>query len=812
MGIHRIGDLVKQLKQVARGLLRSPGFTLTAVATMALSIGAVTTVFSVIEAVLLRPLPYHDPERIAVLWSAVPSKDIQRNWTSYPDIQDWTRRSHTFSSVAAMFRVDAADLTGTAQVERTKVGRVSSDFFSVLGVAPIFGRVWTPEEEQHRLPVGVISYAFWQTHFSGANNVIGATVEINHRRTIVIGVMPRGFDFPFSDTSVWVPLSFIPNWTAYLTARQADAFNALARLKPGVSLQQAQQEMDSISARLNGEYPTFETGKSVNVVRLPAELVHPATRTALWMLFGAVLFLLLIGCANVATLLLARQGSRERESAIRVALGASRANLIRLQMLECVLLSLFSALPGLALAAATIPVLRALGPTEIRGFAEVHIDLAILIFCLLVSLLTGVAFGLGPSWINTRREPYDALKTGGHTVAGGQTRRRIGRLFLSLQIALAMVLVAGTGLMVRSLIHVENMNLGYQPRGLLFLHLDTPSGRDPEQFYRDVLGRLNATPGIQRAADIDAQFSDYVPDDVIELEGESPSSKDNQSAASSSHIVSNGYFETAGVPLLRGRYFATSDSAGSQLVAIVNQAMAKRFWPNADPIGRRFRYGVPGESPSAWRTVVGVVGDTLPNGPESRSLPQFFLAQDQAPQAKSMDILVRGAQDRLPLANDLRSAVLSVSPQIPRFAVSSVEAQLEQLGNRRRFQTWLLSAFSMIAFVLATIGTYGLISYSVAERIHEIGIRMALGASRGDVLRMILAEVARITGVGLFVGTLGALLFSRAASNLLFGMPWADGVTLSLTAGILFVAALTAAYLPARRATAVDPTIALSAE
>ncbi len=772
MGLHRIGDLVEQLKQVARGLLRSPGFTLTAVATIALSIGAVTTVFSVIEAVLLRPLPYHDPERIAVLWSAVPSKDIQRNWTSYPDIQDWTRQSRSFSSIAAIFRVDTADLTGTGQVERIKVGRVSSDFFAVLGVAPIFGRVWTPDEEQHRLPVGVISYAFWQTHFSGANNVIGTPVEIDHRRAIVIGIMPRGLDFPFSDTSVWVPLSFIPNWTAFLTARQADAFNAIARLKPGVSLEQAQQEMDSISVRLNREYPLFEAGKSVNVVRLPAELVHPGTRTALWMLFGAVLFLLLIACANVATLLLARQGSRERESAIRVALGASRANLIRLQMLECLLLSLFSALPGLVLAAAAIPVLRAFGPTEIRGFAEVHLDPAILIFCLLVSLLTGLVFGLGPSLINSRRDPHDALKAGGRTVAGSRARRRMGRLFLSMQIALAMVLVAGTGLMVRSLIRVENVDLGYQPHGLLFLHLDAPSGREPAQFYDDLLSRLNAIPGVLRAGAIDAQFSDYVPDDVIELEGRSAFSKENQAAASGSHIISNAYFETAGVPLLRGRYFATSDNADSQPVAIINQAMTKRFWPDADPIGRRFRYGVPGESPSPWRTVVGVVGDTLPNGPASHSLPQFFLPQDQAPWAKSMDILVRGAQGRLSLANDLRRAVLSVSAQIPRFAVSSVEAQLERLGNRRRFQTWLLSAFSTIAFVLAAIGTYGLISYFVSERIHEIGIRMALGASRGHVLRMILAEVARTTGVGLIVGTLGALLFSRAAANLLFGVSW----------------------------------------
>jgi predicted permease len=810
MDFQWIGDLAKQVKQVTRSLLRSPGFTLTALATMALSIGAITTMFSVVEAVLLRPLPYRNPTRVVMLWSAVPSKDIQRNWTSYPDIQDWARQSRSFSKIAAMLRVDAAELTGEVPAERIKVGRVSSEFFSVLGVEPILGRDWTQDEEQRRMPVAVISDAFWQSHFDGARNVLGAQVEIDHKRAVVIGVMPPGFDFPSSETSVWIPLSFISNWPAFLTARQADAFNAIARLEPGVSLQQAQREMDSISSRLNREYPLFETGKSVNVVPLPAELVRPGTRTALWMLFGAVSFLLLIACANVASLLLARQGSRERDSAIRVALGASRARLIRLQMGECLLLSLFSTVPGVALAVAAIPMVRAFGPTEIRGFAGVHFDPAILIFCLLVSLSTGLVFGLGPSWINARRDPQAALKAGGRTVAGSLARRRMGSLFMSLQIALAMVLVTGTGLMIRSLIRVESVDLGYQPRGLLFLHLDAPSGREPAQFYDDVLERIAAIPGVRGVGAIDAQFSDYIPDDMIELEG-SHSSNGNEAATCSSHIVSNAYFETLRIPLLRGRYFA-ADGTGSQPVAIVNQAMAKRFWPDEDPIGKRFRYGVPGESPSAWRTVVGVVGDTVPNGPESRSLPQFFLPQDQAPEAKSVDILVRSSQDRLPLANDLRAAVLSVSPQTPRFEVTTAELQLERLGSRRRFQTWLLSAFSAMAFVLAAIGTYGLISYSVAERIHEIGIRMALGASRTNVLRMILGQAARITSVGLLVGTLGALAFARAASHLLFGVSWADTLTLSLTAGILLFAALLAAYIPARRATAVDPTIALSAE
>jgi predicted permease len=812
MSSQGIVDLAKQIKQVSRGLLRNPGFTFTAVATMALSVGAITTMFSVIEAVLLRPLPYDDPTRLVMLWSAVPSKEIQRNWTSYPDIQDWKRGSHSFSKIAAMLRVDTADLTSAVPVEHTKVGRVSSEFFSVLGITPTLGRGWTREEEDNRAQVAVISHTFWQTHFAGAGNVIGTSVEIDHKRAIVIGIMPPGFDFPSSETSIWIPLSFISNWPAFLTARQADAFNAIARLKPGITLLQAQKEMDSINARLSSQYPLFEAGKSITVMPLPAELVRPGTRTALWTLFGAVFFLLLIGCANVASLLLARQSSREREHAVRTALGANRARLVRLQMLECLLLSLFSALPGMALTAAAIPVLRALGPTEIRGFGDVHLDPAILTFCVLCSLLTSLIFGLAPSWINARRDPHAAMKAGGRTVAGSLARRRMGSVFMSLQIALAMVLVTGTGLMVRSLMRVENVHLGYQPHGLLFFHLDAPSGRSPAKLYDELLGRIGTIPGVQSTGAIDAQFSDYIPDDVIELESPSQFLSGDKAATCSSHVVSDAYFKTAVVPLLRGRYFAAEDNANSQPVAIVNQAMARRFWPGEDPTGKRFRYGVPGESPSDWRTVIGMVGDTLPNGPESRSLPQFFLPQDQAPEVRSMDVIVRGVRDRLSFASDVRAAVLSVSPEVPRFEISTVGSQLERLGNRRRFQTWLLSVFSTIAFVLAAIGTYGLISYSVTERTNELGIRMALGASRTDIVRLILGQAITVTGVGLFVGSVGALIFSRAASGLLFGVSWADGPTMSLTIGLLLFVSLVAAYVPARRASKVDPIIALSSE
>jgi putative ABC transport system permease protein len=812
MGFDCMGDLLREANQVIRGLFRSPGFTLLAVLTMAVGIGANTAMFSVIENVILRPLPYRDPAGIVMLWSGVPKKDIQKNWTSYPDIQDWRRESHSFKQIAAILRVDTANLSDSKQVERVKVGRVSSGFFPVLGVAPQLGRSWTALEEERRAPVAVVSYGFWQTHFGGASDVIGKPLEIDHKRAVVVGVMPPDFSFPTADTRVWIPLTFIPQWPAFLTARQADAFNAVARLQAGVTPQQAQQEMDSISAHLNKQYPQFEAGKSVNVVPLSEELIGPRIRASLWMLFGAVVFVLFIACTNVASLMLARQSSREKENAVRVALGASRVRLIRLQLVESVVLSLLAALPGVGIAAAAIPVVRAFGPRDIRGFADLRLNPEVLAFCALLSVITGVLFGLGPAWLKARRDPQGALKAGGRTMTGSLARRRLGGVLMALQLALAMVLVTGAGLMLRSFLHVQDVDLGYQPQGLLFLHLDAPRGEggEPAALYDEALARIRAIPGVQGAGAIDALFSDYVPDLMIDVEGHAHLSAGDDSAASGSHVVSRGYFETAAVPLLRGRFFASTDGPHSQPVAMINESMAKRLWPGENPIDRRFRYGVPGETPSVWRTVVGVVGDTLPDGKESRVYPQFFLPQTQVPWTASMDLVIRAA--RLPLANSIRAAILSVSAEIPRFEVTTVDAELEALGNPRRFQTWLLSSFSVIALILAAIGIYGLISYSVSERTAEIGIRMALGARPVDIMSMILGQVSMLAAAGLLLGLAGALALSHAAANLLFGVAWTDGRTLALATLLLFMVALTAGYIPARRATRVDPAIALSSE
>ena len=377
-----------------------------------------------------------------------------------------------------------------------------------------------------------------------------------------------------------------------------------------------------------------------------------------------------------------------------------------------------------------------------------------------------------------------------------------------------MVLITGAGLMLRSFLQVQDVDLGYQPQHLLFLHLDAPAGKAGEsaQLYDDALAHIRAIPGVQGAGAIDALFSDYVPDEIIDVEGHARISGGNDADASSSHVVSEGYFETAVVPLLRGRFFASTDGPHSQPVAIINQSMARRFWPGENPIGRRFRYGVPGEKPSIWRTVVGVVGDTLPDGPESRTYPQFFLPQSQIPWTGSMDIVVRVARNQIPLAGSIRAAVLSASAEIPRFEVTTVASKLETLGNRRRFQTWLLTSFSAIALILAAIGIYGLISYSVTERTPEIGIRMALGARPVDIMSMILGQLFMLAGAGLLLGVAAAMALSHAAAYLLFGVASTDILTFTLATLLLLMVALAAGYFPARRATRVDPAITLSSE
>jgi putative ABC transport system permease protein len=781
------------------------------VLTIAVGVGASTAMFSVIENVILRPLPYHAPSGIVMLWAGVPRKALQTNWTSYPGIQDWRRRSRSFSQIAAILRIDTADVTSSKQVERVKVGRVSSEFFPVLGVSPLLGRSWTAEEEERQVPDAVISYTFWQTHFGGAIDVIGKPFEIDHKRAIVVGVMPANFDFPSTNTRVWIPLTLVAQWPAFLTARQADAFNAVARLKPGVTPKQAQQEMSAIQSGLNQQFPQFEAGKSINVVRFTDELVGPRIRASLWMLLGAVLFVLLIACTNVASLVLARQRSRERENAVRLALGASRGRLISLQLSESLMLAALAALPSAGLAAAAMPVVRAFAPTGIRGFAEIHLDARVLVFCAVLSVITGILCGLIPAWRNAQRDPQDRLKVGSRTMTGRLARRRLGSVLMVLQVALAMVLLTASGLMLRSLLEVQNVDLGYQAQRLLFLHLDAPTsqGREPVAVYNAVLARIRKIPGVEGAGAIDALFSDYVPDDIIATEGQP--STENESEASGSHVVSDGYFETMAISLLRGRFFASTDGPRSQAVALINQSMAKRLWEDEDPIGKRFRYGVPGEVAN-WRTVVGVVADTLPDGPESHGYPQFFMPQSQIPWTASMDMVIRVANNQLPLASSIRAAIVSVSSEIPRFEITTVSAELETLGNRRRSSTWLLGLFSTIALILAATGIYGLVSYSVTERTAEIGIRMAFGAGRMDIMRTILGQVLMLAGSGLLFGLVGALALSRIAASMLFGVARADSVTLVLATLLLLIVALIAGYIPARRAARVDPVIALSSE
>src|SRR5579859_63057 len=810
---HWLQSAISDCRFAFRRLRKSPGFTVVAVLTMALGIGINTAMFCVIENIVLRPLPYHNPASVVMLWSSVPKKDIQRNWTSYPDIQDWRSESRAFTQVAAVFRVDTATIVSrTGEVEHIKAEHVSSELFSILGVAPQLGRSWSASEEDKRTPVAVISHAFWQTQFGDSPDVIGKLIEVDKQPVVIVGVMPAGFNFPAADTMIWLPVTLIPQWQAYLTARQADAFAAVAQLKPNVTPKQAQDEMRGISSRLKDLYPQFEAGKSVNVVPLAIEFVGPNVRASLWMLFASVLFVLVIACTNVAGLILSRHRSHEKEYAIRLALGAGRARLMGQHLVENLLLSLFAALPGFGLAAALIPVVRSYGPADIRGLSDIRLDPVVLLFCALLSVFTGFICGFIPAWFNVRRDPHGAMKANSRTMAGSLAQRRLGGFLIVLQLALAMVLITGAGSMARSFLRLHNVDLGYQPQGLLFLHLDVPArrGSEPVELYREALARIHSLPAVKNAGAIDALFSGYVPDDVVEVAGRPHLPTAEDSDAASSHVASDGYFETAGIPLLQGRSFGATDGPHSQPVAIINRSMAETFWPGQNPVGKQFRYGVPGEPPSAWQTVIGIVGNTLPNGRESRAFSQFFLPQSQVPSAASMDVIVREERGTVPLADSIRATILSLDPNIPRFNVTTVETKLEELGNRRALETWLLGLFSAISLLLAAIGVYGLISYSVTERTSEIAIRMALGAARFDILKLVLGQVLVLAGIGLFLGLGGALVLSHIASRFLFGVASTDGPTLALTTFLLLAVALVSGAIPARRAMKVEPVTILS--
>jgi predicted permease len=809
-------EMFQDLRYGVRMLLKTPGFTFVAVLTLALGIGANTAIFSLVNAVLLQPLPYYDSDRLAMLWTDDPKRNIREEGTSYLNFLDWRSQSQIFTDLAICSRGFPAVLTGGDEPERVMHDYVSANIFPLLGITPALGRTISPEDEQRRARVVVLSHGLWQRRFGGSPDVIGKTLEIDGQTSQVIGVMPADFYFPTKDTQFWEPVTAGGFWELVRAERFLDTWRVVGRLKPHATFDQAQAEMNAIGQRLAHTYPVTNdnfAGFGVNVVPLSVQFTGKNLRLALWILLGAVFFVLLIACANVANLLLARGAARDREFAVRAALGAGRGRLIRQLLTESAILALVSGLLGLGLAALGVRALVAFAPPDTPRLDEVTIDPGVLGFTAGVSLLTGLLFGLAPAWKVSRSNPNEALKEGGRGSSGGLRLRQTRGLLVVVECALAVALLTSAGLMIRSFMRLQSVDTGFKPEGLLIARVSLPllSNRTEAQtaaFFPQVIDRVVALPGVQSAGTIHDLLMQMNPDQTITVEGRSADGASQGAAELAPVVISHDLFQALAVPLLKGRFFTRQESLDSRVV-IINETLARRFFPGEDPIGKRIKFG--GPYPllgSSWLEIVGVVGDLRRQRLEKQAVSEVY-----APGVYSiMDLLVRVDADPLALVGAIRREIRSVDPNAAVYGMTTGEHLVEKWSAGRRFQTGLLTLFASIALVMAAMGIYGTMHYAAVQRTHEIGIRLALGARSADVLRLIIGQSMKLTLLGLAIGLLGAFALSRVMSQLLFGVSATDPATIAGVALVLTAAGLLACYLPARRATKIDPLTSLRHE
>jgi putative ABC transport system permease protein len=804
--------LWQDLRYGYRMLRRNPGFTGLAVVSLAMAIGATTAIFSVVHGVLFRPLPYRDAARLAMLWTDDPKHNIREEGVSYPNFLDWRAQSRSFEDMAICSRRFSFTLFVTDESERIEGALVSANLFRLLGVAPALGRDFSADEFVRGEPVLLISHGLWRRRFGASPDAIGRSVILDGTPYRVAGVMPANFRFPDRETDVWEPLTAFPRWRRIEPNRYNDFGRVVGRLQPSVTFAQAQTEMDAIGRRLATQYRTTDSdfaGFGVNVIPLLVQVTGRSTRLALAVLFAAVVVVLLIACVNLANLLLARSAAREREIAVRAALGAGRPRLIQQLMTESALLSLASGALGLALAHAAIRALVALRPADIPRVEEIRIDGAVFIFTVAVSLLASVLFGLLPALTTSRSDLQSSLRggiRGAISVAG--SRRMRGGLVVA-EFALAVILLCGAGLLIRSFLRVQAVDPGFRPDHVLTLRIALHSFREGDQiinYYQQVLERVGSLPGVQAVGLTEDMLQRRNPDLDITVEGRLSA----PAIELSDDTISSGFFHAMGVRLLRGRFFTDQDRLGSLRVAIINETMARHFWPGEDPIGKRFKTGGVG-SGNPWLTIVGTIADIRRQGPERQPIALYFRPFLQRPWV-NMDLVVRTASEPLALAAAVRSEIRAVDKTVPVYDVSTLERWLAELGSQRRYQTLLLGIFAALALGLAAIGVYGLLHYSVSQRTQEIGIRMALGARAADVLCMVIGEGLMLAALGVAVGLLGALWVTEGLSSLLFGVTPTDPATFGVVALLLVAVAAVASLIPARRAIKVDPMVALRYE
>ena len=802
-GFPLLDSLWQDVRYAVRTLRNSPAFTTTAAATLALAIGASTVMFSVVNAVLLRPLPYRAPEQLTMLWTEDPTQNLREGRSALWNVGQWRSQSQSFADMA-VFDAVSTTLTGADGAEQIVGASVSPNLFPLLGVQPARGRGFSTEDAEQRQRPVLISHRFWQARFGGSNQAIGATIVLNGLPSQIIGVLPAGFQIATLNADVWEPQ------TMSTGVRGGDTWFVIGRLRPTLTSDQAQAEMSAIAARLNDQLPAAERNRGVSVVPLSLYMVGSQSRLGLWMLGAAVFCVFLIAAANVASLSLARSVARAREMAVRAALGASGGRIVGQLLTESVLLAAVSGQLGTVLALAGLRLIRAFAPGNLPRLNEVSLDLRVLVWALVISLLAGILVGLAPAMTALRRDLRPSGEEGGRNVSGGAATRRIRRALVVSEFALAVVLLVGAGLLVRSWRHVTSIDPGFRPERILAMELSTPTGVNvPAQrtdLYDRVLQEILAVPGVESAGIIGDLFIGNAREQVLTAEGEDGTVSERLRFRRDE--VNTDFFKTVGTPLLRGRFFSIGDGPDAPRVAIINEAMARRSWPGRDPVGRRLKLG-PRDSERPWYTVVGVVADMRRQGLEREPIPQMFEPLAQNP-PRSVNLFIRtSTDDPLTMAGALRSAVRRVERHAPIYGVAPLEEQLGTYLTQRRFQTSLLIGFSVMALLMAAIGIYGLIRYSIATRTQEIGLRMAIGAQASDIFRMIIGEGLTLSLTGLGLGLVGAWWLGRAGSSLLFGVTATDPLTFVTVSLALTAVALAACYVPARHAMKVEPIVAL---
>jgi predicted permease len=815
--------MIHEIRLAFRSLFKTPGFTAVAVITVALAIGANTAIFSLVNALLIRPLPYKAPQDLVLLWEKFTNQGLDRIPVSAPEYQDYEKLLQSYERIAAFDYVDL-NLTAGDLPERIQGAVVSPSLFPLLGIEPIAGRVFSESERgEGNDNVVMISARLWQRRFNSDPSFVGKQLSLNGRTFTVVGIMPAKFEFPVplfnvqggtfaQRVDIWKPIAFTKN---ELESRGSRSYGVIARMKPGVSIAQAQAEMNTLHATWIRDIPdNYEkaTGFGGTIYPLHEQVVG-GMRTTLAILLGAVALVLLIACANLTTMLLARAGAREREFAIRLALGANRLQLLRQMLTESVLLAVIGGFAGTLLAVWSLDFLKTIGSQTVPRIGETNIDMTVLLVTLGVSVLTGILFGLIPALASGKPELTEALKEGGRGSTSGIRRNRIRNALVIAEVAIALVLLVSAGLLMKSFVRIQNVNPGFNPHGIVTMELSVPvakyaRGKPVIDFYAEVERRVKALPGVQHVA-----FTSILPlsgtnsDSSFHIEGRN----EMQSGIHPDEeirSVSSDYFRVLETPLIKGRLFSEADTTETPGVVIINQAMAKKYWPGEEAVGKRINFNDSDPAKIKWVTVVGVVADIRHRGLDAEAKPEYYIPHTQLAY-RGMILAVRSPLEPSALVRSIRNEVRGLDPEQPVANVRTLDEVTSDSIAPRRLSVLLIGVFAGVALVLAAVGIYGVMSFLVVQRTHEIGVRMALGAQRADVLRLVLGRAAKLVLVGTTVGLLLGLFSSRALRSMLYNVGAFDLATfIGVTLALAFVS-LMASYIPARRATQADPMIAL---